>query len=72
MTKRLSSEPVRVYLRGGKVAHLLPPYSSPNSYDSSHCGRSPEWLSYWLGTGSQREYDYVATLPTCKICERIK
>ena len=59
----------RVYVHGGKVAHLLRFGVSPNSHGSAVCGLSPEWSTYWCGTGSQKEADYVAGLRLCKKCE---
>lgn len=58
----------RRYLPGGAVAHLLAGASAARAV----CGIAPylagAWA--WLGTGSQVEYETVASLPDCKLCLR--
>lgn len=56
----------RVYLRTGRVAHLL--NSSPQSVGGALCGRSPGFLESWLGTGSQTEHDLAQSLRLCRLC----
>lgn len=34
------------------------------------CGLD-NWTSDWKGTGSQKEYDYVARAPKCKKCVKL-
>lgn len=58
----------RVYIPGGKRAHLLQPLSSPNSNDAALCGFEP--FEFWYGTGTQEEMDKASTKPLCKRCER--
>lgn len=58
----------RVYTRTGTRAHLLSPVQSIRN-GSVLCSVLPEWFTEWHGTGSQREIDLAASLPTCKRCE---
>jgi hypothetical protein len=58
-----------VYLpRGAKVAHVLPPNSSPNEGGRAVCGRDPSWPDSWFGTGTQDEWDKARILPCCVGC----
>lgn len=63
----MSRNTTRVYLRDGKVTHLLDELASPNEPSSAVCGRTP-WPDVWFGTGSQDEYDTALTLPVCVTC----
>lgn len=52
------------YVAAGKVRHA---HRSGVAHESV-CGRwvfDPAW---WLGTGSQAEYERCASLPMCKTC----
>jgi hypothetical protein len=63
----------RMYLRRGRVAHLMTTWTSGRS--TALCGASPTWPERdeaWRGTGSQDEYDRARELPTCLHCERIE
>jgi len=51
--------------RGG-VRHLL----KYNRYSTSWCGLTANHASYWYGTGTQEEYEKLASLPKCLACER--
>lgn len=59
----------RAYTYRGRVAHLLPPDASANNGDAALCGRAAWACSPWFGTGSQREYEKAASLPTCILCD---
>lgn len=65
MTRRLDSYERR-YLPGGAVRHLLT-YSS-NAI--AVCGIGPWVSAFWMGTGSQVEYETTESLPDCKLCLR--
>lgn len=61
----------RVYLRSGRVAHLLDESRSPNvGTDEALCGI---WAGFgdavWLGTGTQAEHERAAELRLCLRCE---
>lgn len=58
----------RVYTRAGKVAHLMSPIETIRN-GNSLCPVLPDWPDEWRGTGSQREIELAASLPTCKRCE---
>lgn len=58
----------RRYLRTGNTAHVLYTVSELQPYASALCGRSPEWGSAWLGTGSQSEQDKAESLRLCRAC----
>jgi hypothetical protein len=67
----MSPNVTRVYLRSGRVAHLLDESSSPNvGTDEALCGI---WAGFgsavWLGTGTQDEHERAAELPLCSRCE---
>ena len=52
------------YTFGGKVAHAL----QRTYHTAAVCGVGV-WVSdQWLGTGSQREYERVEALPSCRRC----
>lgn len=57
------------YLRGGRVRHLL--YTSPYEWklDAVLCGKAA-MPDNWHGTGSQEEYEKLASLPICASCLR--
>jgi hypothetical protein len=59
-----------VYLRQGKVAHVLVfgSYKPGVSYPSAQCGRSPNLFDSWYGTGSQTEIDKARRMPLCIRC----
>lgn len=58
----------RRYLPAGKVAHLIP---IDNAYHYALCGISVlGGRDYWLGTGSQDEYDEAARRLLCRSCEK--
>ncbi len=56
------------YLLNGKVAHALEP-GHVRSGSTAKCGIFP-FLSDWLGTGNQNEYERAAELPRCISCLR--
>jgi hypothetical protein len=58
----------KVYLRVGRVTHLLPESASPNSYAKALCGWSPAWPDMWRGTGSYEEQESASRMPTCIRC----
>jgi hypothetical protein len=63
-----------VYLRSGRVTHVLPFALVAYSYsriDSGEalCGRTPGLWGEWFGTGGQREADKAASMPLCLRCE---
>lgn len=60
----------RVYTRRGRVAHLLPPLVSPNTYGLALCGTAPWRPESWRGTGSQKETETVSSLPLCRRCAK--
>jgi RNA polymerase subunit RPABC4/transcription elongation factor Spt4 len=70
LTERLP----KVYLPSSlriQVYHLLPyEGASPNSRMASVCGACP-WPNYWMGTGSQSEEEFLATLRLCRTCKRL-
>lgn len=69
----MAEDQTRVFLRKGRVAHLLPYGWSPNGgYAISLCGRQPDLFDYWFGTGTQEEHDEAASLPLCKGCAKRK
>lgn len=57
------------YLPNGKVVHAL----SHASARIAQCGIGPVWYAPdgWYGTGSQVEYETVASLPECKRCVKL-
>lgn len=58
-----------VYTEGGKIAHVLPDWASPNNRaEEALCGRSP-WPGYWFGTGTQDEYEKARDLRLCVACK---
>lgn len=67
---RIRSQYTRVYVPGGRAAHLLAPDISPNNR-AAHavCGVS-NWPSWFLGTGSQDEHDEARQRPLCRNCGR--
>jgi hypothetical protein len=72
MTHRPLIEPERMYLRRGRVAHLVAPWTS--GCILALCRTTPRWPETddaWRGTGSQDEYERAQELPTCLHCERI-
>jgi hypothetical protein len=53
----------RIYLRGGRYAHLR------EAVDSTGCGGPDGWRrDDWLGTGRQHEYEIAARMPLCPRC----
>jgi len=52
------------YLPGRKVKHALRHVTD----SGAACGVSALPASEWRGTGSQREYETLATLPPCSRC----
>lgn len=52
------------YLPRGLVAHALDTASEA----AAICGASAGHGDYWLGTGTQDEYERAATLPECRRC----
>lgn len=53
-----------------KWAHVLPfGFDRNHRSASALCGIYPGLGGYWLGSGSQDEYDHLAVLPTCPRCE---
>lgn len=60
----------RVYMRGGRVAHVLEDHASANSNDAALCGRAP-WPELWRGTGNQTERGMAKDLPLCVGCRRV-
>jgi hypothetical protein len=56
----------RVFMRTGRVAHLLSP--SPQRVGGTICGRWPGFLESWLGTGNQSEHDRAQLMPLCQRC----
>jgi len=53
------------YLPRGEVRHAFEPESVGVR---TRCGIADHPVTYWMGTGSQREYDICARLPRCKNC----
>lgn len=62
-----------VYLRCGEVTHIKPHTedSVTTAYPTVLCGRSPDFMEAWLGTGSQIEHDHARRMPLCKRCEEL-
>jgi hypothetical protein len=60
-----------LYLKGGKVRHLVPGLASPSSMVSARCGRGPSLFSAWFGTGSWDETQRLAVMSTCKRCRKL-
>lgn len=54
----------RRYVRGGAVRHLLVDSEAAVAV----CGMGPWVHDQWYGTGSQVEYETVASLPDCRLC----
>jgi hypothetical protein len=66
-------EPERMYLRRGRVAHLMVWWTT--GHRRAVCNARPTWPDTdddWRGTGSQDEYERAQELPTCLHCERIE
>jgi hypothetical protein len=68
---RLITEPRfdRFYLPHGQVAHAISNIGPRSLYTSAACRTGPGFGSFWLGTGTQDEYEKAATLPRCRRCE---
>ena len=58
------------YLPRGAVAHAVGRYDG-EIQASAVCGVGPWTAAYWHGTGDQREYERLASLPTCHNCLRM-
>src|ERR1700722_14815045 len=54
----------RLYAKHGRTAHLQMP---GDTYADVYCRIDPP-PAWWLGTGSQAEYDRAALLPSCRRC----
>lgn len=54
------------YTHGGKVRHAL----TVSTNAVAVCGLSVWSSQWWLGTGSQTEYETVEGLPECRNCVR--
>lgn len=56
-----------VYLRRGGVTHIKPHVedSMTTAYPAVLCGRSPDFLEAWLGTGTQCEIEQAHRMPLC-------
>ena len=65
-------EYTKVYTHGGRVAHLMDPTKSPNSYAGALCNFSPNWPWEWQGTGNQDERDEAARRPVCRYCIKVR
>lgn len=55
------------YTRRGAVRHLTRTNLFDSNARSSHCGIGADH-SWWFGTGSQEEYERIASLPKCLTC----
>ena len=60
-----------VYLRRGRVTHLIPKGIDPNDPIVALCGTGPSWYDTWRGTGTEEEYDLARSMPLCLHCLRV-
>ena len=58
------------YVRSGKVIHARSRSMHGLDY-TARCGTTPALFEDWLGTGNQKEYETVASLPKCKRCVKL-
>jgi hypothetical protein len=60
-----------LYLDHGKVRHLVAAAYADVQTLEPLCNVGPLVSTWWLGTGDQKEYDKVASLPDCLSCRRV-
>lgn len=62
----------RVYRKGGRMAHLRKEDGSGDIACGGPLSRQDGRDDYWLGTGSQAEYEHAASLPLHPACFSVR